>query len=787
MASRSQTLQEILSGEKVSLYLDDRRDQTYRVGLVETSPCTWACPAGVNVKTYVSLIAAGRFQEALQVVRQRNPLPAICGRICTHPCEVACNRNQIDDPLAICALKRFLTDYELLHPPDPPKPVPRTHDERVAIVGSGPAGLTAANDLVRTGYGVTVFEALPKAGGMLAAGVPTFRLPRDILEMEIDAIRSLGVEIQTGVRIAGERAIQGLFDEGYQAIFLAVGAHKPRKLGDPGEEAEGVMDCITFLRGINFGQSMIPGRRTVVLGGGHSALDSAQTALRLGSKAVKIVYRRSRNEMPAHPADIEDAEAEGVEIHFLAAPKSILVEDGRVSGIECIRTKLGTTDESGRRRPHPVEGSEFIVEADTIITAIGESPDLSFLPEDHGLDFSSRWNTFKVDEAILATNRPGIFAGGDVVTGPKTVIDAIAAGHVAARSIHRYLRRDPLSGTSVWKPPTEAEIKVDLQRRIQMPRKQLPQQSVAKRIHNFDEIDLGFSETAAMAEAQRCLRCGPCSECQVCVPECDKQVTLLAPDDDGGMLFRLLPALDAVKIDQKANTACLVSDGKKPLSLQIHPLVTHVEEQLCRGCGTCAEVCEYGAVELVRARDGTFVARVHEDLCKGCGTCAAQCPTSAMAPGYFTDQWVAARLNHISPDQTNIVVMTCSWSSAHSHTFNGRAERVEGVELTYLQTLCAGRIEPSIVLRAFAAGADGVFICSCGDEHCHYRFGSRTFHETFAKIQGLVQLLGINPQRLAFRPIPPGDRPGYKTLLKAFVQQVKSLAPASRTEEALVG
>lgn len=778
MSSGDQTIQNLLNDKIVFLYMDGDQDRAYQVGPVDTSPCTWACPAGVNVKTYVSLIAAGRFPEALEVVRRNNPLPAICGRICTHPCEAACNRNQIDDPIAICDLKRFLTDYEMAHPPDPPPPAPRTKKQSVAIVGSGPAGLTAAHDLVRMGYGVTVFEALPRAGGMLVAGVPSFRLSREILELEIDLIRALGVDIQTGVTIAGDRAVDGLFQEGHGAVFFAVGAHQSRKLGFPGEESRGIIDCLTFLRGVNFGQPTSSGRKTVVIGGGHSALDSAQTALRLGAQEVTIIYRRSRKEMPAHAADIRGAEDEGVQIHFLVAPRRLLVKQGRVTGIECVRTKLGATDESGRRRPHLVEGSEFVVQADTVITAIGEQPDLSFLPENHGFDLSPRWNTFITDEAILATNRPGIFAGGDVVTGPKTVIDAIAAGHVAARSINRFLEGKSLGREPLWKPPTEVEFKVDLRQRPHLPRRPMPTKAIVERIRDFREINLGFEADEAMEEASRCLRCGPCRECDVCVAECDKQVALLSSGNgDGALLLRSLPALDAARLPAEPSPVHVVGDAGTRVAARIHPLISRVDESRCRGCGDCVKVCEYGAVTIRDGERGLSVAHVDEDRCKGCGTCAADCPSGAMVPGYFTEDWVVQRLGGMTRERTNLVVITCSWGGARLHDFTSHRHG-KVADITYLQTLCAGRVEPAMVLRAFEMGADGVLINSCGVQDCHYGFGAARLAENYGRIEKLVTMLGIDSTRLCYKQIQAGEVARFDRALQAFSRQLRKLNSA---------
>lgn len=410
----------------------------------ETPICQQACPVHVDIRRYVGLIAEGKFEEALAVVRQRNPLPSICGRVCTHPCESACNRGKQDEPVAIDALKRFAADYELslwrdgkIHRPKQPE---TKSNRKVAILGAGPAGLTVAHDIAWMGYKATIFEAAPVAGGMLYLGIPEYRLPRDIIEAEVDYIRALGVDINLGTPIGKELTIDDLLRQGYSAVFIGIGAHAGLKLGVPGEEElEGIVDCIEFLRQVNLGGKAKPGKKVVVIGGGNSAVDSARTALRLGADEVYILYRRSRSEMPANPWEIEEAEREGVKLHYLAAPVRILGGQGRVAGMQCIKMELGKLDASGRRRPIPIKGSEFEIETDMIISAISQEPDLSVLHENHGLKIS-RWNSFVVDETTMQTNRPGIYAGGDAVTGPATVIEAIAAGHRAASAIDVYLR-----------------------------------------------------------------------------------------------------------------------------------------------------------------------------------------------------------------------------------------------------------------------------------------------------------------------------------------------------------
>jgi NADPH-dependent glutamate synthase beta subunit-like oxidoreductase len=405
--------------------------------------CQRTCPVHIDIRRYVGLVASGKFEEALRTVRERNPFPAVCGRVCHHPCEAACNRGAEDEPIAIDALKRFAADYELgLRRQGkllPPKPPPRRSSARAAIVGAGPAGLTVAHDLALMGYGSTVFERAPVAGGMLYLGIPEYRLPRDIIEAEVDYIRALGVQIKLNAEVGTDPSVDDLLAGGYGAVFLGVGAHKGLRLGIPGEEEyEGLLDCVEFLRRVNLGDRTKLADRVIVVGGGNSAIDSARTALRLGCEEVTILYRRSRREMPANPWEIEEAEHEGIAIHYLAAPVRILGEEGRVVGMLATRMELGRPDASGRRRPIPIEGSEFEVPCDLIIPAISQQPDLDFLPEGHGIELS-RWSSFVVDEETGETNRPGIFAGGDAVTGPATVIEAIAAGHRAATAMAAYL------------------------------------------------------------------------------------------------------------------------------------------------------------------------------------------------------------------------------------------------------------------------------------------------------------------------------------------------------------
>lgn len=740
-------IEEILK-QKISLSFNGAADKTYPVERIEPSPCMMACPAGVNVKAYVSLIASGRFQEALEVVRERNPLPGICGRVCTHPCESFCNRAKVDAPVAICWLKRFVADYELQHQVPHPKPIPETKQERVAIIGSGPAGLTAANDLIRKGYGVTVLEALPEPGGMLIAGIPSFRLPRDIIRYEIEAIRGLGVEIRTGAKVAGPGAIDHLFEAGYHAVFIAVGAHRGLKLGIPGEgKYQGILDGISFLKAVNLGHPQKLGKKVAVIGGGNSAIDAARTAARLGCDEVNLVYRRSRKEMPANEAEIEEAEFEGVNIYYLTAPIEVLGKNGKVCGMACTKMKLGEPDDSGRRRPIPIKDSDFVVETDTIIAAISQEPDLTFLGPDHGFGIS-RWRTFVADEATLATPRPGVFAGGDAVTGPNTVIDAIAAGHLAAQSIDRYLKGEPLQQALTPERPVETEIKADLKRQKKKKRAEMPMIARRRRIAGFDEVELGFNEATAIAEAQRCLRCGPCSECFVCVPECRKRVTVLSfPHDTEDLLFRLPAGFDDVDVRSNPLPGLLRIGRRKELVVQMTPTTCYVNSEVCRGCGDCVTVCEYSAPVLLPKNNGLYVSHINEQICKGCGTCVAICPASAIVQNAFSDGRLEQKLQAMDATQTNVVVFTCNWYGTHFYRSIFGAVSREDVNLLFVQTTCSGRIEPSFIFQAFEHGAEGVLVVGCPMNACHYGFGNRHADEHFGKVQNMLSILGFSCEK----------------------------------------
>ncbi|MBI2876662.1 MAG: FAD-dependent oxidoreductase [Candidatus Tectomicrobia bacterium] len=533
--------------------------------------CQDACPLHTDIPEYIALITAGRYREAYALIRETNPFPSVCGRVCHRPCEVACLRGEVDEPVAINALKRFVAD-RVAGGEGIPTRIKRRKRERVAVIGAGPAGLTAAHDLARQGYLVTVFEAQPVAGGMLALGIPDFRLPKEEVAMEIDLIRKLGVDIRCNLSIGRDLTLTDLLDSAYEAAFVATGAHRTLALGLPGQEAAGLLEAIGFLRRVNLGWRERPGEKVAVIGEGYTAFDAARTALRLGSQ-VTLVCRCKRAELTLSRWEARAAEEEGVQIHYFTRPTQILQEGGRVRGLECVR--LGYQETLEGQVPVPLENSRFLLEADLLLNAVGEEPELTFLSHERGLKVCD--STLLVDEETLRSSRMRIYAGGDVVTGSRTVVEAIEAGHRAAAAIGRYLagKREG----SLQKEKTELEELVSLRvdphydatRRQKMPRR-----SGESRRNSFDEVELGYDEGQALRETKRCLQCN-------------------------------------VKLG------------------------FNMEE--CIVCGKCAEVCPYNCIRMVDHQGREFEPRVHREpwligrgmlkddsLCIRCGLCQKACP-----------------------------------------------------------------------------------------------------------------------------------------------------------------
>ncbi|UCF00152.1 MAG: FAD-dependent oxidoreductase [Planctomycetota bacterium] len=461
-------------------------------------PCQNTCPAGIDIPRYVGLIAERRFQDALDVIREKVPFPHLLGCVCDHLCETECRRNEINDPVAIRALKRFVAERESGTSKRKVNIAPET-GKKVAIIGSGPAGLTAAWFLRKLGHATTVFEALPEAGGMMRVGIPRYRLPKEVLDKEIQDIASIGVDIKTNTKI---ESLDELFNSGFDATFVALGAVEGVKLGIPGEGDHRVLDGISLLRSINLGQKVDIQGKVAVVGGGNVAIDVARSALKVGAEKVTILYRRTQKEMPADPEEVKEALNEGVNIQFLAVPHRVLAKSDKLK-VECIRMRLGPPDESGRSRPIPLEGSEFTISVNRLIVAVGQKP---IVPKEFNLSLN-RWGYIYTDEETLTCSRQGVFSGGDIVSGPASVIKAIQAGRKAAVFIDKYLGG---KGQLEQKPLPQQQDNPWLGKHdgfAYIKRAKMPTLVLKKRIGSFDQVECGFDEKSAVEEASRCLRC----------------------------------------------------------------------------------------------------------------------------------------------------------------------------------------------------------------------------------------------------------------------------------------
>jgi len=515
------------------------------------APCQIACPAHLSIPGYIALIAKGKLKEALDLIRQRMPLPVVCGRVCLAPCEKECRRQELDQPIAIEALKRFVTEHVVN---ELPSPLPRTKSEKVAIVGSGPTGLAAAYDLIRMGYGVTIYESSPVAGGWLATGIPPHRLPKEALKRDIDYIKALGVQIEINASIGKRLTLNDLSRRGYQATLLAIGAQGGERLKIPGGDFEGVLIATSFMRDFNIGEKVQVGNRVVVVGGGNVAIDCARTALRLGAVKVHLACLERREDMPAAASEIEEAEEEGITIHPSLTFTRILNEGGKVNGVECLRVEGVEFDEDGQPHIDVIEGSKHVLSADMVIFAVGQTPDLSNLTED-GLIDTTRRGTIAVDPETLLTSYPGVFAAGDAVLGPTSVIEAIAHGQKAAFYIDRYLQGDVLKVRQL-KAIKASDIKVQIPTDVQKQERQcMPLLPVAERIGKFSEVALGFTPEMAAAEAKRCLNCAG----HLCKDVCPYNVPQFSYDKKAKM--------------QKCDL-CLDRwiEGKKPICVEACPM-----------------------------------------------------------------------------------------------------------------------------------------------------------------------------------------------------------------------
>ncbi len=575
------------------------------------APCTLACPAGIDVPGYVAAVGEGRFDEAVGIVRAKNPLPAVCGRICPARCEEVCRRGLVDEPVAINPLKRLATERAAAAAPGPAVPA---SGRRVAVVGAGPAGLSAAWYLRLRGHAVTVFEAAESPGGMLRHAIPAYRLPREVLDADLAALEAAGVELVYGRRLGGDLTVGELAD-GWDAVFLALGAWKGRRLAIPGEETEGVVTGVELLRRVNGRELTELAGRVVVIGGGNTAVDAARAALRLGAGSVTIAYRRDREQMPAFPHEVEAALAEGVELRCLVAPVRVGSADGKVEALVLQRMELSEPDRSGRPRPVPVPDSEHTIAADLVVRAVGETPDRAALG-----DALSARGAKLADPETLATAVPGVFAGGDLLTGPSTAVEAIAAGRRAARAIDAWLGGEAVATPAPVvsrRDALAAETPEDVEPVEPRPRASPPERPPVEAARDFGEVVGGLTREQGRAEAARCLQCG-CDAYDSCELRQIAQEVGARPDRLAGEVQRHRPALlrPGLRLDMNKCVRC------------------------SRCVRACRQLAEVGALELVQRGLATHVlwALAPEDpsqqRCDAClvegGACVETCPTGAL-------------------------------------------------------------------------------------------------------------------------------------------------------------
>ena len=657
-------------------YSESRLDRSPDHSLVP--PCRFACPLHMEIGQYIDLVAQGKIMEALQVIRDGNPFPSICAYVCTRPCEDACRRGQVDKPIAIRALKRFAVEFggdRMIE-----AEAKTRHEDKVAIVGSGPAGLACAYYLRKLGYPVTIFEAHTELGGMLRVGIPQYRLPREVVDTEVQRLVSMGVEIKVNTRII---SLDLLFEIGYKAVFITVGAHQSLRMGIDGEESPGVIDGATFLREVNLGLKPSLGEDVVVVGGGNVAMDAARAAVRLDTGKVRILYRRTRQEMPADPTETAQALEEGIDIVYLVAPTGIQREDRRLR-VTCVRMELGEPDESGRQRPIPIKGSEFDEEFDTLIAAIGQAPQT---PSDFRVRLG-RGSTIQVDPVTLTTNRAGVFAGGDAVTGPATVTQALASGRQAAFRIDDYVQHTyPLVGKETERilsgellPKT-----IDMIRKIE--RVEPPSLASEARAKDFDTVELVYGWEEAINEARRCLRCGmgaeilfqdKCASCLTCLRVCPYHVPYL---DEGG-------------------------------TIQIPP-------DQCQACGICVAECPARAIVLRKPYDRRHIDEELEH---------------------------ALRSATESKSKPSIVGFCCQYGLFGTGTLaNLWRESKAGIWI--VPVLCVAKMEEEHMLRAFEMGAEGVFIAGCG-EQCSRENTAFWVLRRVEKVRKTLSQIGLEPERL---------------------------------------
>ena len=683
-------------------------------------PCQVACPVHTDVRGYVAAIARGDFEEAYALARGPNPLVYVCAYVCAHPCEEVCRRSNVDEPVAIAALKRFATEqHDLSLGHGPPKPDVEPKDQKAAIIGAGPAGLTAAHDLARMGYRVTIFEAQSQPGGMLRLGLPTYRLPREIIDLDVQPILDLGVELRTGVRIGEDVTLSDLKEQKYEAIFIGIGAGLSRSLPIEGIDMDGVLLGVDFLREVNQGQPVKLGRKILVIGGGSVAVDVARSAVRQGGpgdeKEVHMICLECRAEMPAHEWEIVEAQREGIILHPSLGPKRILCRDGKVAGLETIVCS-SVFDDQGRFNPSFAPNTEGVIEGDTIILAIGQASDLSFLRPEDGVRVSRR-RTIEVDEQTLATSAPGIFAGGEVTTGPSSVVESIFLGHRAAAAMDAYLRGEDLA-TFEWGEPEElGELAEKTVEKIKpLKREEVPSLSLEQRRFRYDEVELSYTLPMAVRAAHRCLTCGAGAS---------------------------------------------------------------IDTDKCATCLTCVRLCPYEASAI---QDGTIT--IDATQCQACGLCVSECPAKAISMALYSDEEMLAQIEGLfdgaprGNPEPFIIGFCCQYCAYGEDEWAESVRAQLPANVRTLDVLCTGKIDVLYLLKAFELGADGVFVAGCLGEECRYT--DRGVNRTRARVkyvQGILDEIGLSGGRLAVYETSTAEWGRVLQIAVEMTERMRELGP----------
>ena len=736
-------------------------------------PCENACPAHVKSQDYVDLIIKGQYKESLNVIRERCPLPSVIGRVCPHPCETACNRGDIEEPVNICGLKRFVADYIRENSNEEINYLENKKEKKVAVVGSGPAGLTVAYHMGRLGYPVTIFDKSPVAGGMLRLGIPDYRLPPEILQADIDHIKKYGVEIKLNSPVGPPGSTIDDLLKDFDAVFLGVGLQLARELKIEGSNLENVLYGIDFLKKCGLGEEVTVGKNVLVIGGGDVAVDVARTALRKGAKEVHMVTLESEEILPAHPWEVTEAREEGIVFHTSLGPDKFVGENGKVIGLETIVCE-SVYDDQGRFNPVFGACSEDMLKCDMVFVTIGQAADLSFLDKDINVG-----RGIEIDQGNFQTSKDGVFAGGEVVTGPGAAINAIATGNKASIVIDQFLKGEDISSVKTIPDYNEEDLVTfeELKRRERIepePRKNPKHIPPDERKTNFKEFALNWDESLAIAEANRCLSCGICCECTDNVKKCVANSIDVRQSDETMSID-----IDSVFLTPGEWLSCFDLRKLTDYRWEIVNPIAHVDTALCIGCNRCADTCNYNSVG-VKYEVGLNISKVDPQLCKGCGDCVAECPGEAISMNRFGKDRIEQIINYTPLDRKGelrpkILAFLCSWCSYSGADLASLHQYQGSLDVQIIRVMCSAAISKSFILQAFLNGADGVIIGGCHLGKCHHVEGNLDTQRRFGQIAKGLGKIGINKERFNLEWFSPNEENAFSKIMNEFITKIKNL------------